>query len=164
MHPLFLILPNILKHVYRKSWFHFLGRLYFCQLSPPNPAPASGLSIDLFPSRLCQPVAGQHRSHLSPLQHAENNLRCACAWMCVCVCECGGERTVINWNMQDPDAGGLKLALGEIGKLMLWVRRNPTWFSGTVNELGKDNGSLELGREMRTELGKWAEAVKKAVR
>lgn len=35
-----------------------------------------------------------------------------------------------------------------------------TWFSGAVSELGKDNGSLELRREMGTGLGKLAEAMR----
>lgn len=115
--------------------------------------------MDLFPSRLCQPVARQQRSHLSPLQHAENNLGCACACelVCVCVCVRGGRRTVVNTTMQNPDADGPNLAITELGKLMLGARKNPTWFSSAVNELAKANGSLELGGEMRTELGQWAE-------
>lgn len=43
---------------------------------------------------------------------------------------------------------------------MLSARRNPMWFSGAVNELGKDNGSPELGGEMRTgaeEMGRGCE-------
>lgn len=131
---------------------------------PPKPCPASqGSQMDLFPSRLCQPVAGQQRSHLSPPQPAENNLRCACACELVCVCSacvCSGRRTVVNRTMQNPGAGGPKLPITGLGKLMLCARKNPMWFSSTVNELGKDNGSLELGREMRTGLGKRAEAMR----
>lgn len=130
---------------------------------PPKPCPSSqGSQMDLLPSRLRQPEARQQRSHLSPLQHAENNLGCACACelVSVCVCVRGGRRTIVNTSMQNPDAGGQKIAITKLGKLMLCARKYLMWFSSTVNELGKDNGSPELGGEMRTGLGKWAEAMR----
>lgn len=45
---------------------------------PPQTLPCvTELSNGSFPPpRRCQPVAGQQWSHLSPLQHAENNLGC----------------------------------------------------------------------------------------
>lgn len=124
--------------------------------------------MDLFPSRLCQPVAGQQRSHLS-LQHAENNLGCVCTCGCVYVCVVAGGHIsffffynlqFINRTMQDPDAGGPQLAITELGKLMLCARKTLMWFSSTVNGLGNENGSLELGGEMGTGLVKWAEAMR----
>lgn len=74
--------------------------------------------------------------------------------VCECLCVCMEARgTVVNSTMQNPDAAGPKVAITDLGKLMFCVRKNPTWFSSCVNELGKDNGSLELGREMRTGWG-----------
>lgn len=53
---------------------------------------------------------------------------CVCMRIGVClrVCVRGGRRTVVNTAMQNPDAGGQKLAITELGKLMLCARKNPT--------------------------------------
>ncbi len=51
---------------------------------------------------------------------------CVCELVCVCVHVRGGRRTVINTTMQNPDAGGQKLAITELGKLMLCARKNLT--------------------------------------
>lgn len=87
------------------------------------------------------------------------NLGGACTCVLMWVCVHSGRGTIVNTSMQNRDASGQKLAITELGKLMLCAKKNPTWFSSTVNELGKDNGSLELGREMRTRLWKLAEAI-----
>lgn len=77
------------------------------QLSPPNPAPCHRtLKWIIFPFRLCQTVVGQHGSHLFPLQHAENNLECACASFCLC----DGSTGAVSRIMQNPVAGGPALA------------------------------------------------------
>lgn len=103
--------------------FFTVGRLHLCQLSPQTLPRVTGLSNgSFFPSGLCQPVARQQRSHLSPLQHAENNLGCACA------CGTGAwPRTRARWredrrkhNHAEPRRPvGKKLAITELGKPML---------------------------------------------
>lgn len=132
---------------WRWSRLHFAGCLCICQLFPQNLFPCRRLSNGSFPPQgFCQPVARQHRIHLCPPQHSENNPRRVCAHMGKCA-----------WRpvMQNPDAIGQKLAITELGKLMLRAKRRLTWLSGVVSELSKDNGSLKLGGEMRTRLGNW---------
>lgn len=51
-------------------------------------------------------MARQHRIHLSPLQHAENNPGCACAPESVWLSVRGGGGSVVNTPMQNPDAVG----------------------------------------------------------
>lgn len=73
-----------------------------------------------------QPVARQHKIHLSPLQHAESNPGCAFALESVRLSVHGGGRTVVNTPMQNPDAVGQKLAITELEKLMLYAKKRLT--------------------------------------
>lgn len=108
----------------RHSSFFFFFLLYVTSTFvsyPLKPCPMSqGSQMDLFPSRLCQPVARQQRSHLSPLQHAENNLRCACARGTGMCPHTQWRKDSRKHNHAEPRCPvGKKLAITELGKPML---------------------------------------------